>query len=140
MMANRGKGTKPELFLRTSLRKAGLKGYRTNVRRVPGRPDIVFMKAKLAVFVHGCFWHRCPRCNLPLPKSHRAYWRRHFRENQNRDRRKVAAVERMGWGVMVLWECEIKEDVDGCVRRIAQRLITREEISMSSMLHASESG
>lgn len=122
MMANRAKDTNPELLLRSAIRRIGLKGYRTNWRRLPGRPDLAFPSGKLAVFLHGCFWHRCPRCNLPLPKSNREYWRRHFLENQRRDRRKIAAIEAMGWHVMVLWECEVNEDNHRCARAV-QRIL-----------------
>ena len=122
MRANRAGDTTPELLLRGALRKAGVKGYRKNWPRVPGRPDIAFPAAKLAVFVHGCFWHGCPRCNLPLPKSNQFYWQKHLRENQDRDKRKIVGLEAIGWRVIVRWECEIREDVDRSATFIRKRL------------------
>jgi DNA mismatch endonuclease (patch repair protein) len=122
MKANRARNTTPELRLRRALRRAGVKGYRTNWPRVPGRPDIAFPGDKFAVFVHGCFWHRCPHCNLPLPKSNRRYWKRHFRENEERDKRKVIALKAIGWRVTIQWECEINEDVNRCAKSIRNHL------------------
>src|SRR4051812_18942030 len=69
MSANKGKDTKPEIFLRKKLWEKGLRGFRKNYKLIPGKPDIVYTKKKIAVFVNGCFWHRCPHCNLSLPKN-----------------------------------------------------------------------
>ena len=69
MRANRAKNTGPELRLRRALREAGLGGYRLNWKKAPGRPDIAYPGRKLAIFVHGCYWHHCPRCYPNLPKS-----------------------------------------------------------------------
>src|SRR5205085_10104868 len=79
MQANRAKDTKPEKILRKSLYACGLRGYRLHSNKVPGRPDISFGKQKIAIFVHGCFWHRCPKCLFPLPKSNREFWIKKFR-------------------------------------------------------------
>ena len=87
MVANKSTNTKPELFVREALRSAGFPGYRLHWRidgeggRYLCRPDISFPGRKLAVFVHGCFWHRCPRCNLGLPKSNVDYWIQKFDKN-----------------------------------------------------------
>lgn len=67
MSANRAKGSKPEVFLRKALYKERLLGYRLHYKEVPGRPDICFVSKKLAIFVHGCYWHRCARCDYPIP-------------------------------------------------------------------------
>jgi len=69
MSANRAKDTRPEVALRKALRRAGGRGYRLHYKRVPGRPDIAFVSKRVAVFVNGCYWHRCPKCDLPLPKD-----------------------------------------------------------------------
>lgn len=109
MQGNKGKDTGPELLLRKALWVAGVRGYRLH-RRVEGvRPDLVFGKAKVAVFVHGCFWHRCPYCNPSLPKRNREFWRLKFASNALRDRRKRLILERWGWVVLELWECRIGE-------------------------------
>jgi DNA mismatch endonuclease (patch repair protein) len=119
MRANRGKDTQPELTLRRALRAAGLGGYRIHRRDLPGRPDVSFGRAKVAVLLNGCFWHRCPRCRLPLPKSHKAFWKDKFDRNRARDRRDRHHLERRGWRVVTVWECEVQGDAAGAVRRIA---------------------
>lgn len=110
MRGNRSKDTKPELRLRRALWAAGLRGYRKNVRKLPGTPDVVFGRAKLAVFVHGCYWHQCPRCTRNrMPKTNAAYWEAKFAGNVERDARQQAALEEAGWRVLVVWECETKD-------------------------------
>jgi DNA mismatch endonuclease, patch repair protein len=107
MSANRHKDTKPEILLRKALWSVGLHGYRLHPKGVPGRPDIVFVKHQLAVFVHGCFWHRCPNCKLPLPKTNSVFWKKKFYANQLRDNRKTTQLESLGWKVVTVWECEV---------------------------------
>lgn len=109
MQANRAKDTEPELALRARLRSLGLVGYRLNWRGAAGRPDIAFVSRRIAVFVHGCFWHRCPTCRLPLPKSNREFWKAKFRANQGRDRRKRNSLEAEGWTVVEVFECWIRD-------------------------------
>ena len=92
MKSNRRKDTKPELVLRRALRDAGFPGYRLQWK-IPGRPDICYPGRKVAIFVNGCFWHRCPYCNLPIPKHNHEYWVEKFYRNQERDRRDVAELE-----------------------------------------------
>jgi DNA mismatch endonuclease, patch repair protein len=118
MSANKPNDTKPELILRKELREIGLSGYRLHWKKAPGRPDIAYPGRKIGIFVHGCFWHRCPLCNLPLPKSHQDFWEEKFRKNKERDSAKIHKLEDAGWKVFVFWECEIKEDVDKCARTI----------------------
>ena len=128
MQANKAKDTKPEVLLRKSLRKKGLLGYRLHPKQLPGRPDIVFGKSKVAVFINGCFWHRCPECDLPLPRSNTDFWKKKFDANVARDRRKVQALEDLGWRVVTIWECSIAEDVEGCVGRIEGLLKVQEGV------------
>ena len=118
MKANRAKDTTPELILRKSLRDRGLRGYRLHSNKVPGRPDISFGRQKVAIFVHGCFWHRCPKCRLPLPKSNREFWKKKFGRNRARDRRKRRQLGADGWKVLEVWECEIGAKVAVIVSRI----------------------
>lgn len=107
MQGNKGKDTGPELLLRKALWAAGVRGYRLH-RRVEGvRPDLVFGRAKVAVFVHGCFWHQCPYCKNPLPIRNRVFWKAKFEANQRRDRRKTAKLRNAGWKVKVIWECRV---------------------------------
>lgn len=108
MQANRSKNTKPELKLRAGLREAGLPGYRLHWRKAAGRPDVCYPGRKVAIFVNGCFWHRCPHCNLALPKTNVEFWRAKFERNQARDRRDYALLLGEGWTVLVVWECHLK--------------------------------
>jgi len=105
----RSEGTRPERRVRQALLQMGLH-YRINFKGVPGTPDIAFPRAKKAVFVHGCFWHVHPECagrNLRgLNGDNRAFWREKLTRNVLRDRRDIAALEAMGWRVLVVWECE----------------------------------
>jgi DNA mismatch endonuclease (patch repair protein) len=122
MRANKGKDTSPEMSLRKALWHSNLKGYRLNVKQLPGRPDIVYPRKHLAIFVHGCFWHRCPMCNLPLPKAHKDFWLEKFRRNVERDGTKTRKLEELSWKVLTVWECEIKEDVNSVVDHITELL------------------
>ncbi len=119
MQGNRGTGTSPEVRLRKALWAAGLRGYRKNVRKLPGKPDVVFGRAKVAVFVHGCYWHQCPRCTRNrAPKTNALYWQAKFAANVERDARNEAALRDLGYRVVVVWECELgdMEEVVGRVR------------------------
>lgn len=118
MSANVPKDTKPELVLRKYLRKIGISGYRLHWKKASGRPDIAYPGRKIAIFVNGCFWHRCPHCDLPLPKSNTDFWLKKFVRNKERDAKKIHNLEEDGWKVIVLWECEIKKDVLGCAKRV----------------------
>ena len=115
MSGNRAKDTKPELILRRLLRKAGFPGYRLHWKKVPGRPDISYPGRKLAIFVHGCYWHRCPECNLPLPKSNTKFWSDKFKRNQERDSRKIEELNGAGWRTLVFWECQLNDNVQACL-------------------------
>ncbi|MEO7866893.1 MAG: very short patch repair endonuclease [Candidatus Eisenbacteria bacterium] len=122
MRANRARDTGPEMALRRAATAAGLRGYRLHVKGLPGKPDLAFTRYKVAVFVHGCFWHRCPVCNPPAPKRHAAFWRRKFAENQERDARKSAALELRGWAVIEVWECELRANKARCVTRLSRAI------------------
>lgn len=106
MSANKAKDTKPEILLRKALWKAGLRGYRLHYKKVPGRPDIAFVSKKIAIFVHGCFWHRCPHCDYSLPKNNRKFWEKKFKKNVERDKRKIRELRKLEWKVFVIWECK----------------------------------
>lgn len=123
MSANKAKNTKPEVTLRQGLWNLGLRGYRLHPKNIPGRPDIVYSKKKLAIFVNGCFWHRCPKCNYTLPKSNTEFWKTKFEKNVERDKRKRLMLEDQGWQVLTVWECEIKEDLVELLARIKYELL-----------------
>jgi DNA mismatch endonuclease (patch repair protein) len=118
MSANRGRDTSPERALRRELRRVGRSGYRLHAPGVPGRPDVAFLSQKVAVFVHGCYWHRCPRCQMPLPRTHTGFWKAKFEANQLRDRRKEELLAQRGWKVVTLWECEIREGLGEAVAQV----------------------
>jgi len=110
MSSNKAKNTSPEVMLRRSLRMNGAGGYRLQWD-VPGRPDITYPGKMVAIFVHGCFWHRCPHCNLPLPKSNIDFWKNKFENNKKRDERKKGLLEENGWIVITVWECTIQSNL-----------------------------
>lgn len=115
MSANKAKNTKPEITLRKALFNNGLRGYRLHWKKVPGRPDIAYPSKKIAIFVNGCFWHRCPYCKPSFPKSNVEFWKNKFKKNKERDKRKKRELEKVGWKVLVFWECQIKNDLETCV-------------------------
>jgi DNA mismatch endonuclease (patch repair protein) len=106
MRGNRKTDSKPEVLLRSHLHRRGLR-FRKNVRLIVGglavRPDIVFPRARLAVFVDGCFWHKCPLHGV-RPRSNPAYWNAKLGSNVARDATATAALEETGWHVVRVWE------------------------------------
>lgn len=119
MQGNKRQDTKPELLVRQRLRAAGLTGYRLQWKKAPGRPDIAFPGRKVAIFVNGCFWHRCPHCNPSTPKRNTEFWEAKFRRNVERDARAIAELEEMGWTPITIWECELKRDkIDETMDRV----------------------
>ena len=105
----RGRDTKPEMRVRKALHAAGLR-YRLHVRTLPGAPDLVFPSRRVALFVHGCFWHRHAGCaGGRMPKSRLDFWETKLNGNVERDRRNQKALEAAGWTVMVIWECETRD-------------------------------
>ncbi|MGE0446485.1 MAG: very short patch repair endonuclease [Vicinamibacterales bacterium] len=106
----RGGDTRPELRVRSALHRRGFR-FRLHRKDLPGSPDIVLPRHRIALFVHGCFWHRHEGCKFSYtPKSNRAFWLSKFRANRARDRSVVAALEVSGWRVAVIWECETKKE------------------------------
>lgn len=107
----KGRDTKPEMRVRRALHAAGLR-YRLHVKGLPGKPDIILPSRRIAIFVHGCFWHRHPdpSCKLArMPKSRIDFWQDKLEGNRARDERNEAALRADGWDVKVMWECEITD-------------------------------
>ncbi len=106
----KGKDTSPELKVRRMLTRMGLR-YRLHRADLPGKPDIVMPGRRLVIFVHGCFWHGhdCVR-GARAPKANRDYWERKIGRNRERDIEHRAALEALGWRVVTLWECELKDE------------------------------
>ena len=107
----RSKNTKPEMHVRSALHRAGYR-FRLHVKDLPGKPDIVLPKYKTVIFVHGCFWHRHKGCSrATMPSSNQEYWKQKFKQNVERDKREQAELKKLGWNVIVVWECEVEKTV-----------------------------
>jgi DNA mismatch endonuclease (patch repair protein) len=104
----RSKNTEPEILVRQALHARGHR-FRLHRKDLPGKPDIVLPRHGLAILVHGCFWHGCPRCDRDRrqPKTNAPFWTAKLTANKKRDIRSIAALEASGWRVAVLWECDI---------------------------------
>lgn len=99
--------TKPEIAIRKALHAMGLR-FTLGNKQLPGKPDLVFPRYKTALFVHGCFWHRHVGCKVATtPKSNSDFWIDKFNMNVERDKATILALEKMGWKVSVVWECEL---------------------------------
>ena len=103
----KGKDTRPELTVRRTLHAAGFR-YRLHAKNLPGRPDIVLRSRKTLVFVNGCFWHGHDCHGTRLPKSNRRFWNAKIKANMARDERNLAECRRLGWRVLVVWECALR--------------------------------
>jgi len=132
MQANRGKNTKPELEVRRLLREAGYPGYRLHWKKAPGHPDIAYPGRKVAIFVNGCYWHRCPHCNPPMPRSNAEFWTAKFATNQERDLRKTAELAKQGWRVITVWECQIYADREAAIGLILGELRQEQDTSTAT--------
>jgi len=107
----RGRDTKPELTVRRLIHSLGFR-YRLHRRDLPGSPDLVFPARRKAIFVHGCFWHRHPdsSCKLArLPRSRQEFWIPKLEANARRDRESERALKELGWEILTIWECELKD-------------------------------
>lgn len=118
----RGKDSSPELKLRRLVHGMGFR-YRLHVKNLPGKPDLVFPSRRAVIFMHGCFWHRHPGCKLArMPKSKLDFWRPKLEGNRERDLQNQEMLKKLGWRVLVVWECEMAniEDVSNKVREFLQ--------------------
>lgn len=125
MSAIKSKDTEPELILRRAIWKQGLR-YRVNMKNLPGKPDIVFTKAKIAVFCDGDFWHGHNWAIRGLGsleeelKSYSPFWREKIVGNVERDKRYNETLEKDGWLVLRFWESEIRDDANMCAKRVQE--------------------
>ena len=118
-----GKNTKPEILLRSLLHREGFR-FRLHDERLPGKPDIVLPRYRTVIFVNGCFWHRHKNCKYAYtPKSRQEFWLNKFEETVRRDQKKQEILNNMGWQVLAVWECELKEDSTSLVSNILSRLL-----------------
>lgn len=109
MQAVKGKGTSLERRLFSMLAGMHLKGWRKNVGAVTGKPDVVFGKKRLAIFIDGCFWHGCPHCHRKLPQTNREYWTRKINRNIALAKSVNRQLRKEGWLVIRIWEHEIRK-------------------------------
>ncbi|ABF87499.1 very short patch repair protein [Myxococcus xanthus DK 1622] len=116
----RGRDTSPERLLRSALWRAGLR-FRLHTRTTHGRPDVVFPRHKVAVFIDGCFWHGCPK-HYVRPRTRDEFWSSKLRENVERDRRQTLLLEEGGWRVCRFWEHQIFESLAEVVEWVRQAL------------------
>ena len=123
MSCIKGKNTKPEEIVRKYLFSLGFR-YRKNDKRLPGTPDIVLPKYRTVIFVNGCFWHGHQGCRyFVVPKTNTEFWMNKIDANRAKDQKKISELEAMGWRVIVIWECELKQGKqDDTLRRIVKML------------------
>ena len=137
MMAGiRRRDTAPEMAVRRIAHRMGLR-FRLQRKDLPGRPDLVLPKHRLAVFVHGCFWHRHEGCRYAsTPKSRVAFWTEKFESNVARDARQEVALRALGWRVLIIWQCETRDEA-AVERRLAASIdwgrVANEQESTSSV-------
>ena len=110
------KDTKPELLLRKLISRLGFR-YRLHVKKLPGTPDITFSSMKKVIFMHGCFWHAHGCEKGRTPKSRLSYWGPKLETNRNRDAKNNEQLRDLGWSVLTVWQCELK-DLEGLERKI----------------------
>ncbi|ROU01352.1 very short patch repair endonuclease [Marinobacter sp. R17] len=115
----KGKNTSPEMALRKQLWRMG---YRYRLKsKLPGKPDLVFAKHKVVVFVDGCFWHKCPD-HFVQPKKRAIFWQSKIDANVERDHKNSETLESQGWQVIRIWEHEIKSSLEDSIARVVQVL------------------
>ena len=120
----RGKNTKPEIILRSQLFKQGFR-FRVHQKNLPGKPDIVLAKYKTAIFVHGCFWHYHKNCREErIPSTNSKFWKVKLDKNVQRDEVHRLQLEKLGWQVIIVWECDIELKLKNVLNRIIQSLKT----------------
>jgi len=121
----RAKNTGPEVKLRKLLWVEGIRGYRVHYK-LPGKPDIVFTKKKIAVFIDGCFWHKCPIC-FQEPATRKEFWMNKIQSNIDRDKKVNEQLKEEGWTVIRIWEHEIRKEPENVVRKISDSMRSVQE-------------
>lgn len=119
----RGRNTKPEIILRKLLFSKGYRGYRINTKLI-GKPDVVYNKYRVAIFVDGCFWHKCPKC-FQKPETNEKFWNEKISANVKRDEKVNNMLHQSNWVVIRIWEHEIMRNPEKCCARIINKLKMR---------------
>ena len=124
MASVKNKSTKPEILVRKALFANGF-CFRINDKRLPGSPDIVLPKYRTVIFVHGCYWHGHTNCKKQItPKSNKTFWNEKIEKNRTRDGKAQKELTELGWSVLVIWECELrnKEQFDSTIIKTQKRI------------------
>ena len=116
----RAKNTVPEIKLRKLLFSNGIRGYRIHYN-LPGKPDIVFIKKKIVIFIDGCFWHKCPVC-FQEPETRKDFWMKKIQSNVDRDRKVNEQLKDLRWEVLRIWEHEIREEPEKSFKKVLRML------------------
>lgn len=119
----KGKNTKPELVIRKMLSSNGIRGYRLNYK-LTGKPDIVFTKYKLVIFIDGCFWHKCQKCFID-PDKNKLFWKKKINNNVQRDKKVNGILKKEGWKILRFWEHLLRTNPNSVYRRIIKVLHNR---------------
>jgi len=120
MVRIKGKNTGPEVKLRRLLYQSGLRGYRVH-HNITGKPDVVFTRQRIAIFVDGCFWHKCPFC-FKEPETRKDFWLEKINKNVERDKRNDLKLSEEGWRVIRIWEHQVKKNPEEVLELIARAL------------------
>lgn len=121
MRAVKGKNTTLEMKFRRALWNAGVRGWRLHSDKLPGRPDLVFSPARVAVFIDSCFWHGCP-AHLRMPSSNLDYWQVKIARNMQRDKAATKELKTLGWTVLRFWEHQTRSNLKSCVSKVQRAL------------------
>lgn len=121
-------GSAPEMKVRRAVHRAGFR-YRLHRADLPGKPDLVFSRFRLAVFVHGCFWHwhGCKRSRMPAANND--YWTRKIARNVERDKRNLQALHDQGWEFRIIWECELSQGIESLIAELHRRAADSQSLS-----------
>lgn len=119
----RSKDTKIKIRVRHWLYNHGMR-YRKHCNDILGKPDLAIKKYKIAIFIHGCFWHGHDNCkNYRLPKTNLDYWQEKINKNAKRDHANINNLQNLGWRVFVVWECQIKSDFESAMQNLLSEII-----------------
>lgn len=123
MSGVRGKNTKPEKRVRSALHRSGYR-FRLHRTDLPGKPDIVLPLYNTVIFVNGCFWHQHPGCRkATIPQNNRPFWKKKLTRTVERDKQNRKDLQRLGWNIIIIWECEIRASFDMTMDRVFAQLM-----------------
>ena len=121
----RSKDTKPEIKVRSYLFKLGFR-FRKNVQKLPGKQDIVLPKYSTVIFINGCFWHHHQGCRYAyIPKTRTNFWLDKFSKNSENDKKNKVILQQLGWKVVVIWECMLKNDFNKTMSTVVDQIVSK---------------